>query len=211
MSKKILTILFFSILFNIKSDIFDETESLKLIKPKQVFFYTLASKILLPNIVVTKKYRYSELYVGSSLGIDFYFKKSNKFKFGLFSFRHETLQSLLNIILDSIDYNWDNVPKSFIFNLLNSLCISLLNFKFGPISINFLTIYPFLRIFISQLTDNKYISNYKNLMKNETIYQNQINALNVQYYSLLFLPNIKIDISQIIYNIRHKKSFFNTL
>ena len=59
MSKKILTILFFSILFNIKSDIFDETESLKLIKPKQVFFYTLTFKILLPNIIVKKKNKYN--------------------------------------------------------------------------------------------------------------------------------------------------------
>ena len=103
-------------------------------------FYVLANKGLLPNTILSKSYKYCDLYFGASNGIDLYFINKSNFRLGLLSVRHETLNTFFNALVCRFDRN-----IHFALGIIDSLAafilglyVSGINIKIGPISLNFI-------------------------------------------------------------------------
>ena len=214
MNRKLLFIfIIFNLKINIKSDIIDETIEVNKVKITNVIFYCFANKGLLPNVNYTKSLKYCDFYCGASNGFELYFINKEKFKLGLFSLRHETLNFLFNTLVTKCDKNIGfYLQDSFLFNFLTGFVISFINIKFGPISINFLNLHLVRYMFPWPIHIHPSLKKgFKEFMKAQIIMMNSTIISNVYIFMMLFFPNIKIDISQLIYNIKNKKSFLNLL
>lgn len=211
MNKKLFFLSFFKINIFTKAEIIDDSIEIPSLKKSNVIFFCLAKKGLLPKVNYTKSYKYCDFFVGSSNGFELYFINKSKFRFGLLSLRHESLVTLFEYIVSKIDKNIGFFFTSdLLYFFLTSFFISAINIKFGPISINFIE-YNFLRCLFPLTSSRPSITDdYKTFMKENVLYQNDYIVKNISFFLELFFPNVKIDISQLIYNIKNKKSFFNT-
>lgn len=206
--KKIIIFLFFT---NLKLDIIGENTKKEGCGVTNMVFYVLGNKGLLPNVNYTKSYKYCDFYFGASNGLDVYFINNDKIKLGLFSFRHETLNMFFNALVCKFDKN-----IHFALGIIDPLAafvlgfyVSGINIKFGPISLNFIE-FP---IFAPLCPIGDWAPYKKDYNGNEVIDENLKKNLginqNVYFWMTLFVPSVKIDICQLIYNIKNKKSFFN--
>ena len=208
--KKLFLILFF--ITRINFDIICETKQSEKCGITNIVFYSLANKGLMPNVVYAKSLKYCDFYFGASNGLDLYIISKEKIKFGIFSFRHETLNMFFNTLVCKFDKN-----ISFVYGMMDILSafilgfyVSLINIKFGPISLNFIE-FP---IFSPLLPfDVKYVKEDSNGNKvgDDEKNKNAYTCYVIDFFMKIFFPSVKIDISQLIYNIKNKKSFFNTL
>lgn len=205
--KKIIIFLFFT---NLKLDIIGENTKKEGCGVTNMVFYVLANKGLLPNVNYTKSFKYCDFYFGASNGLDVYFINTDKFRLGLFSFRHETLNMFFNALVCKFDKNIKFVMDlDFLATLVLGFYVSGINVKFGPISLNFIeySIFAPLVPFGSKGPYKK--DSNGNRIKDEDLEKNLGINGNVYFWMTLFVPSVKIDICQLIYNIKNKKSFFN--
>ena len=150
--KKIFIFLFFT---NLKLDIIGENAKKEGCGVTNMVFYVLANKGLLPNVNYTKSYKYCDFYFGTSNGLDVYFINKDKFKLGLFSFRHETLNMFFNALVCKFDRNIHFViDLDFLAAFIWGFYVSGINIKFGPISLNFIVVNR--EIFYKYLQNIKY-------------------------------------------------------
>lgn len=213
MNKKLFFLFFFRLNIFIRSEIIDESLDVRTSGVTNVIFFCLANKGLLPNVNYTKSYKYCDFYFGASNGLEFYFINKEKFRLGLFSFRHESLNFLFNALVTKCDKNIGYyLQDDFLFNFLSGFVISFINIKFGPISINFLDLYFFRNMFPWPVYIRPSLNKgFKKFMKDSVIIMNSNIITNIYLFIMLLFPNVKIDISQLIYNIKNKKSFLNTV
>lgn len=208
--KKLFLILFF---INVNLDIVGENKKKEGCGVTNMVFYVLANKGLFPNVVYSKSYKYCDFYFGASNGLDLYFINNDKFRLGLFSFRHETLNMFFNTLVCRFDKNIHFALGiiDFLAALVLGFYVSGINIKFGPISLNFIE-FP---IFHPLVPIGDGVPYKKDSNGNEVIDKDLEKNLginhNVYFWMMLFFPSVKIDISQLIYNVKNKKSFFNTL
>jgi len=212
MNKKLFFLFFFRLNIFIRSEIIDETVDVKTTGVTNVVFFCLANKGLLPNVNYTKSFKYCDFYFGSSNGLEFYFINKEKFRLGLFSFRHESLNFLFNTLVTNCDKNIGYyLQDDILFNFLSGFVISFINIKFGPISINFLNLYFFRNMFPWPVFIHPSLNKgFKQFMKDNVIIMNSNIITSIYLLMMLFVPSVKIDICQLVYNIKNKKSFFNT-
>ena len=212
MNKKLFFLFFFRLNIFIRSEIIDETVDVKTTGVTNVVFFCLANKGLLPNVNYTKSLKYCDFYFGSSNGLEFYFINKEKFRLGLFSFRHESLNFLFNTLVTNCDKNIGYyLQDDILFNFLSGFVISFINIKFGPISINFLNLYFFRNMFPWPVFIHPSLNKgFKQFMKDNVIIMNSNIITSIYLLMMLFVPSVKIDICQLVYNIKNKKSFFNT-
>ena len=95
MNRKLFFLFFFRLNIFIRSEIIDESLDVRTTGVSNVIFFCLANKGLLPNVNYTQSYKYCDFYFGASNGLEFYFINKQKFRLGLFSFRHENAQKPL--------------------------------------------------------------------------------------------------------------------
>lgn len=197
----------------IRSEIIDETIDVRTSSASNVVFFCLANKGLLPNVNYTKSFKYCDFYCGSSNGLELYFINKQKFRLGFFSFRYEFLNFLFNTLVTMCDKNIGYYLRDdFLLNFLTGFVVSIINIKFGPISINLLDLHLFRFMFPVSIYFYPNLRNgFKGFMRDNVIIMNSGIISNIYFFMMLLFPNVKIDISQLIYNVKNKKSFFNTL